>query len=609
MKRLTGLDAGFLWMETPSSAMHVSGLAIYEARDLSDGNSKFGVENVREMVRSRLHVAPPFRQRLVNVPFQLHFPLWIEDPDFDLDNHIRRVVVPAPGGVRELTELAAELNAIHLDRSRPLWEMWFIEGLEGGRVATLTKIHHAAIDGASGSEITVALFDLSPEVAEYPAPDEPWKPDRVPSDIEMLTYATQSLVRQPLRVLKALRRTAKAALNVRSMARTPGLGMAPMPFTAPATSINGSISPTRSVATTSVSLSDVKRVKNAFGATVNDVVLALCAGALRNYFRQQGEVLDGPLLAMVPVSVRADDQRGDMGNQVSSMFTSLATDLDDPVERLGAIHDGMKGAKEQHRAIGADTLTNWAEFAAPAVFGRAMRLYARMGLADRHRPVFNLTISNVPGPPFPLYSAGAKLEANFPLGPIFDGAALNITVMGLEDSLDFGLQACPDVVDDIWTISDGLGAALDELLTAAAALEANPNGGSPARQRTPAKKAATAKKGAATRSEAARPAKAPVMATARKTVAGQPVAKRSPATKPAAKKATTSTRPATKKIATTARTRKGTVKKATAKKATANKATANKATSKKTAAKKATAAGKKTAARKATAGKPVAQRV
>ena len=174
MKRLTGLDAGFLWMETPTSAMHVSGLAIYDPQNLVATGGTFGIENVREMVRGRLHMAPPFRQRLVDVPFQLHFPLWIEDPDFDLDHHIRRVAVPSPGGRRELTELAAQLNAIQLDRTRPLWELWYIEGLEDGRVAVLTKVHHAAIDGASGSEITVALFDLSPEVTEYSEPDEPW---------------------------------------------------------------------------------------------------------------------------------------------------------------------------------------------------------------------------------------------------------------------------------------------------------------------------------------------------------------------------------------------------------------------------------------------------
>ena len=272
MKRLTGLDAGFLWMETPTSAMHVSGLAIYDPKDLGDRGRDFGIEDVRSMVEGRLHLAPPFRQRLVEVPFQLHFPLWIEDPNFDLGNHIKHVAVPKPGGTRELADLAAELNAIHLDRTRPLWEMWFIEGLEDGRFATLTKVHHAAIDGASGSEITVALFDLTPEVAEHPLPDEPWEPDKVPSDIEMLAHAAESLARQPMRVLRALRRTGEGGARralAEPAARSPT--SLPLPFTAPRTSINGAITPARSVALSSASLNEVKRVKNAFGTTVNDV--------------------------------------------------------------------------------------------------------------------------------------------------------------------------------------------------------------------------------------------------------------------------------------------------------------------------------------------------
>jgi diacylglycerol O-acyltransferase len=564
VKRLTGLDAGFLWMETSTSAMHVAAVAIYDPPSGPDART-FGVDSVKEMVRGRLHLAPPFRQRLVTVPFELHFPLWIEDPDFDLDHHIKRIAVPSPGGARELAELAAQLNAMQLDRARPLWEMWFIEGLEGGRFATLTKVHHAAIDGASGSEITVALFDLSAEIAEHTVA-EPWKPDPVPSDLEMLTYAGRSLARQPLQLFGALKRTVKAALDVRSLTQSPGSGLAALPFTAPATSINGSISARRSVALSSLSLADVKKVKNAFGCTVNDVVLALSAATLRNYFERRGEEVDGPLIAMVPVSVRADDQHDAMGNQVSSMFTSLATDVADPVARLLAIHDGMKGAKEQHKAIGADTLTNWAEFAAPAVFGSAMRLYARLGLADRHRPIFNVTISNVPGPPFPLYSAGAQLEANFPLGPIFDGAALNITVMGYRDSLDVGILTCPDVVDQVWLLSDGLQAALDELLAAADALPTTSAGADdtastaagtssvatpaekqsapakasrPTKKTRPAKKAAPAKRAVAAKKAA--PAKKAAVAkkvAAKKSVAAkkQVPAKKAPVRTVAAKK-------------------------------------------------------------------------
>ena len=263
------------------------------------------------------------------------------------------------------------------------------------------------------------------------------------------------------------KRQAERALSLRAANRSAQQAPPPAPFSAPRTSINGTLTSHRSYAMTSLSLSRAKVVKKAFGTTLNDVVLAICAGALRGYFDARDEPLDRPLVAMVPMSVRADAEKGAMGNRVTSMLTSLASDIDDPVVRLLAIHEGMRGAKEQTNAIGADTLTDWAEFAAPAVFSRAVRLYSRTKLADRHRPLLNVTISNVPGPPFPLYSAGAKMVANYPLGPIFDGGALNMTVMSYQDSLDFGLLACPDLVDDVWSIADGLRNALDDLVKAA----------------------------------------------------------------------------------------------------------------------------------------------
>ena len=463
MQRLTGLDAGFLSMETPTSAMHVAGLAIYDPSDQPD----WTIDEIKEMVRSRLHVAPPFRRRLVEVPLGLHHPVWIEDPDFDLDWHIRHIAVPSPGGPKQLSELVSHLVALQLDRTRPLWEMWVIEGLENGHIATLTKVHHAAIDGASGAEITVALFDLTPEVAEVPPPDEPWQPDKVPSEAELVAYAMNSLMRQPYRVARATKRTVEMALNLRASNKRGETTPPPAPFSAPRTSMNHTLTGQRTYAMASLSLLDAKKVKNAFGTTVNDVVLALCGGALRRYFDAHGEDLDRALVAMVPMSVRAEGEQGAMGNRVTSMLTSLCTDIDDPVERLMAIHECMQGAKEQTNAIGADTLTDWAEFAAPAVFSRATRLYSRMKMADRHRPLFNVTISNVPGPPFPLYSAGAKLVANFPIGPIFDGGGLNMTVMSYQESLDFGLLACPDLIDDVWHLADGLRDTLDELVKAA----------------------------------------------------------------------------------------------------------------------------------------------
>lgn len=463
MKRLTGLDAAFLSMETSSSHMHVASLGIY---DPSTAEGEFSFDRVVEVYRGRLHLAPPFRQRLVNVPFGLHHPLWIEDPDFDIANHVRHTAIPAPGGPDELAALVSRLTAQPLDRTRPLWEIWYIEGLEGGKVALLSKVHHAAIDGASGNELLVALLDMSPEVEDH-VPEEPWQPDRVPTDAEMLTYAATSLARQPARIAKAVARTTGAGLAVRRMGKESTASvLPPAPFSAPRTSFNTQLTPRRSYAYTTLSLPTVKAVKSAIGCTVNDVVVGVCGGALRAYLERRGEELDAPLVAMVPVSVRSEDERDAMGNKVSAMLCSLATDVDDPIDRLKVIHEVTVGAKEQQQAIGADTLQEWTEFAAPALLGRVARFYARAGLAGRHRPVFNVTISNVPGPNFPLYSAGAKLVALYPVGPIYDGAGLNMTVMSYLDQLDFGLVACPDVFDDIWELGDLLHDALAELVEA-----------------------------------------------------------------------------------------------------------------------------------------------
>jgi len=463
VQRLTGLDASFLYLETPTSFMHVASMMLVDPSTAVDG---FGFDTLRAKYAERLDQAPPFRRRLVEVPLGLHHPVWIEDPNFDLDWHLRHIAVPSPGGMKELCELAAHLVAIPLDRTRPLWEVWLIEGLEDGQSAVLSKVHHAAIDGASGEELMVAILDIDPDGDERPAPDHPWAPDHVPTDTEMVAYALASLAGQPVRAAKTVRRTVETALRVRDTNRRPDLTPPPLPFTAPATSMNGTLTPHRTIATATLSLPAVKTVKNALGVTVNDVVLSICSGALRRYFDGRDEHPDGPLVAMVPMSVRTEEQKGTHGNQVSSMFASLATDVDDPVDRVRAIHEAMRGAKEQQNAIGADTLQDWVEFAAPAVAGRAARLYSRMRVADRHRPIFNVTISNVPGPPFPLYIGGARMTASYPIGPIADGGGLNMTVMSYIDRLDFGLQACPELVPDLWAIADGLHDALEELAKA-----------------------------------------------------------------------------------------------------------------------------------------------
>ena len=466
MQRLTGLDATFLYMETPTMHMHVASTCVFDPTTVPGG---YSFEKVRELVENRLPLLPPFRRRLVEVPFSLHHPLWIEDPDFDLDYHVRRAALPAPGGDRELAEFAAEVMGRPLDRTKPLWEMWVVEGLEHGYIATVSKVHHSAIDGVSGAELTVNLLDLSPEPVVVPPPDPPWQPDRIPSDAELVGYALQSLSRQPVAAAKAVRRTAEMALNLRRRNRQPDVTPPPSLFAAPRTSLNVSVTPHRRFTFAQLSLEDIKLVKNNAGATVNDVVLAICAGALRTYLAARNEHPTDDLVAMVPISVRAEDEQGAMGNRVSGMLTSLATTIDDPVERLHAISEGTRRAKDQDKAIGADTLSNWAEFAAPALAARAARLVSTLKVVDRVRPLFNVVISNVPGPNFPLYSAGARMVAMYPMGPITDGVALNITVMSYMGQVGFGLVACREVAPDLDDLATYLRESLDELVKACGA--------------------------------------------------------------------------------------------------------------------------------------------
>jgi diacylglycerol O-acyltransferase len=490
MERLSGLDAGFLSMETSTSRMHVANLTIVDPSTAPHG---FGFEALRDLYASRLHLTPAFRQRLVEVPFGLHHPVWVDDPSFDLGWHLRHIAVPSPGGVMDLCELAGHLVAIPLDRSRPLWETWLIEGVEGGRVAVLTKVHHAALHGPAHRQLLVALLDVS---ADGPAPEAggaaaadgstattaPAAP--LPSDAAVLAHALGSLAAHPLRAAGTAKRTVEAALRLRGANRSaPDLVPPPSPFTAPRTSFNTSITPHRTFAATSLPLGTVQGIKRAADVTVNDVVLTVCAGALRRYLDARGERPDGPLVAMVPVSIRAPGDgaagadAGDgtegvegAGSAVASVLTTLATDVDDPLERLRLVHTGMDLATRRCETIGAGTLRSWVEFAAPALVGQAARLYSRMRVADRHRPLFNVTIANVPGPEFPLYLAGAHVLATYPMSPVFDGAGLNISVLSYQGTLDFGILACPEVVSAPWILADALHAALDELAAAVPAV-------------------------------------------------------------------------------------------------------------------------------------------
>ncbi len=406
MERLTGLDAAFLYLENPTNHMHVAMTMVLDPETVPGG---YSFDTIKDFIGGRLHLVPPFRRRLVEVPLNLAHPVWIEDPDFDLDFHIRRIGCPAPGGRRELAEMAGQIASTPLDRSRPLWELWVIEGLKQDRIGVVTKVHHAAIDGASGAELLVHLFDLQPEPAD-PPPAEEREPDHVPNDLELLGHAAVSRVRRTMALPKLLGRTASAVSRVAAGRRDPGTRVGASPLGAPKTSWCGPLSPLRSVGFARVPLDDVRALKTAFGCTVNDVILGLCAGTLRSYMLDHGSVPDEPLVAACPVSVRGDtDASG--GNRVSAMFTTLDTHLPDPADRIRAIQACTVGAKQEHNAVGADMLQNWAEYAAPNTFNLASRLYSSWGLSSSHRPIHNVIISNVPGPPFPLYYAGAEMVA------------------------------------------------------------------------------------------------------------------------------------------------------------------------------------------------------
>jgi len=479
-------------MESLRNFGHIGSVVIL---DPETSRGRLTIEDVRSLVESRLHLLPPFRRRVVEVPFGLDQPYWAEDSEFDLDFHVRHIALPPPGTDQQLADQVTRIAARHLDRTRPLWELYLIEGLEGGRVALQSKIHHAAIDGVSGAEVLTTLLDLEPDPPPTPPPEQAWQPDEIPSDMELVRRGFRTLSSQPLKLVRlelqilaelrergisGLRANARAfglpdpaALPVvgrlfgsvdegrtwRSVLSTPTIQ-------APRTSFNRAISSHRRWAFGSISLDDVKLVKNAAGVTVNDVVMTLCGAALRRWLIDHDELPEAPLLAMVPVSVRTEAQRGALGNQVSAMIASLATNEADPRRRLEAAHAGMAIAKEQHRAIPAELLQDFTQFAAPAVAARAARLLAQFRILESVLLPFNVVISNIPGPSFPLYFAGAKMLASFPVSTIADGIGINVTVMSYQGHLDFGLIADRQLVPDVANLVGYLADALDELKAA-----------------------------------------------------------------------------------------------------------------------------------------------
>jgi len=475
MRQLTSLDAQFLAVESARTYGHFGGLAIYDPSTAPGG--ELTVQDLCRLVGERLHLLPPLRWKLAQVPLGLDLPYWVEDPDFDLDFHIRESAVPPPGDDGRLAEVVSRIFARPLDRSRPLWEIYVIHGLSEGRVAVFTKIHHAVVDGVSGNEIVSTLLDPSPEGRELPPAPDGGTAGRRPRDLEMLGRGLLGLPRQPLRALRSLPSAAPYLTELpganafplvprlsRARERLSGTDERMLEITSarpPKTVFNGPISAHRRFAFGSLSLDRVKALKREHGTTVNDVVVTLCASAVRHWLLARDELPDGPLVAMVPVSVRTREQRTDYGNRISMMVVPIPTDEPDPLRRLQRTHEVLASAKDRHRALPANLLTDATSFIPPALAALAAR--TTVDVLSRTRPPLNLVISNVPGPREPLYLAGAQMQANFPVSVIVDGVGLNITVMSYMDHLDFGIVADREQVDDAWALMDQLGGALGQL--------------------------------------------------------------------------------------------------------------------------------------------------
>ncbi|MDX2380945.1 MAG: wax ester/triacylglycerol synthase family O-acyltransferase [Acidimicrobiia bacterium] len=499
MRQLSGADASFLNMETHATYGHVSSMNLFDPSGAPGGA---GVEVTKETILERIELLAPFRRRLVEVPFGLDLPYWVEDPDFDIEFHVRHHAVPSPGTPQQLADVISRIHARPLDRSRPLWELYIIEGVDDGRlIAQLTKIHHAAIDGAAGAVMLAALLDTDPATRPTGEP-KPWRPERVPTDDELLRLTAREYLRRPEKFVRlsarATRELARASGNgglrvLADMIARPMPGPAgelmrkrleesagrhhDLPPALPATPVprtpwNRSIGPHRRFAYTTIPLEDAKRVRRAIGCTFNDVVMAVCSGALRRYLAKHDQLPDEPLIAMVPVSVRPDDQRDPSNdatyeNHVSALLADLATNEPDPARRLARVQQSMTRAKEDFRAIPAEALQDFTQFAPPAIAARAMRMVSRLKLADRAAPPFNLVISNVPGPNLPLYSSGAELKHFYPVSALTDSQGLNITVQSYNGNLDFGIIVDRDLVPDVWDLAEMLHESMDELLTLA----------------------------------------------------------------------------------------------------------------------------------------------
>ena len=454
MQQLAGVDAGFLYMETPTLHMHTIKVVVFQAPE-------FDFEQTRVLLVGRFGRCAPFCRRLEPIPFGLGHPVWVRDESLDLGQHIHRRVCPAPGGLKELAAVVSEVASTQLDRSRPLWELHVVEGMQDGKVAFIAKIHHCVADGVAALDLLLELVSDDAPHAEV-APDAP---EPVPSRGQLLAIAAAEGWRRLLGLPGLVLRTIRGLRNLWRYSRRQSK-KAPRPFHTPITPFNASLTAGRSFAVAEVSLSDVKHIKKHFGVTVNDVVLAICAGALRQLLETAGGVPELPLLASIPISTRSPSRIRAYGNQLSNLITSLHTDMADPAERLHAIAAGMRDAKARHEALGPGAFEDWVDYTPPHPYAASVQAWSALNIADHIQPPVNLIVSNVPGPSKPLTPGEGRITALYSVGPLLEGIGLNLTAWSYAGQLSFGVLACSDHDVDVWRVATCLEQATRELLAA-----------------------------------------------------------------------------------------------------------------------------------------------
>jgi diacylglycerol O-acyltransferase / wax synthase len=466
MLQLSAQDASFVYLETPHTPMHIGSVAIYDPSTAPNGFVRF--KDILAFIGSRLGGARSFRQRLVRVPFDVDHPYWIEDPEFDIEYHVRHIALPKPGDWRQLCIQVARLQSRPMDLTKPLWEFTIIEGLDNikglppGSFAMYSKVHHAAIDGMSGVEMSAAIHDLDALMTPLETPDV-WQPENMPNVAELLTKSYFNSLKHPLRVVETIGRSLPGLANLTKQVRKGDISVRNA-GPAPKTRLNGKVSAHRVWDAVPLPLSDIRAIKNAVeGATVNDVVLSIVGGALRIYLKSKDELPKDSLTAMAPISVRQEGEKAALGNLVSAMVVGLGTQIEDPLERLRYVHLEAVNSKALTNAVGAKTLADYSRLMPSALAGLAARLYTRTGAANAHAPAYNCVVTNVPGSRVPLYFCGAKMVGMYGTGPIFDGMGLINVVYSYGSEVAISFTSDRAMIPDPGAYSAALRTSFEEL--------------------------------------------------------------------------------------------------------------------------------------------------